>query len=378
MSSAQPRMVLWTQEEDERLVSAVASCGSKICWKKVATSMPGRNNKSCRKRWLHSLDPKLRKGRWTSEEDAVLLESVAKYGKRWYEVARALPGRTDDQCAKRYKEAVDPSIRRDPWTAEEDERLWNAFEKHGNKWHTIANTLQGRPAIHCRSRLQSLQRARATTGDATSPSTSERSSGLDSLPSPSLSGFSIPSTPSSSGPLTPSLLKAYLPGEELTQGNSPVAPTIAPYDGEPDCQSNLEVPLGDHQNQSFHISPPLLEHGFPITISTPTGALAGRWEETISPSELWKGCPPENPIAEESVQFYQVSQVLAVHMDPTLPFNNSSPPPIPFTMTCPVPHCCYQCQTVVEIWRHITWTHVRPQPDNGIEGIVEKVVLGNV
>ena len=101
-------------------------------------------------------------GRWTSEEDAALLESVAKYGKRWYEVARALPGRTDDQCAKRYKDAVDPSIRecnsppllagqpivlagRDPWTAEEDERLWSAFEKHGNKWHTIANTLQGRP-----------------------------------------------------------------------------------------------------------------------------------------------------------------------------------------------------------------------------------------
>ena len=49
-------------------------------------------------------------GRWTSEEDAILLESVAKYGKRWYEVARALPGRTDDQCAKRFKEAVDPSI----------------------------------------------------------------------------------------------------------------------------------------------------------------------------------------------------------------------------------------------------------------------------
>jgi len=50
-------------------------------------------------------------GRWTSEEDAALLKSVTKYGKRWYEVARALPGRTDDQCAKRYKDAVDPSIR---------------------------------------------------------------------------------------------------------------------------------------------------------------------------------------------------------------------------------------------------------------------------
>jgi len=97
MSPTQPRIVPWTPEEDERLALAVSSCkfrvdslqlsssqeptgGSKICWKRVATSMPGtstglnrvhslipssagRNNKSCRKRWLHSLDPQLRKGK---------------------------------------------------------------------------------------------------------------------------------------------------------------------------------------------------------------------------------------------------------------------------------------------------------------------------
>lgn len=48
-----------------------------------------------------------------------------------------------------------------------------------------------------------------------------------------------------------------------------------------------------------------------------------------------------------------------------------------FTMTCPIPHCCFQCQTVVDMWKHLTWTHVRPNStESGIESIVERVVLG--
>lgn len=48
-----------------------------------------------------------------------------------------------------------------------------------------------------------------------------------------------------------------------------------------------------------------------------------------------------------------------------------------FTMTCPIPHCCFQCQTVVDMWKHLTWTHVRPNSkESGIENIVECVVLG--
>ena len=48
-----------------------------------------------------------------------------------------------------------------------------------------------------------------------------------------------------------------------------------------------------------------------------------------------------------------------------------------FTMTCPIPHCYFQCQTVVDMWKHLTWSHVRPNSkESGIESIVERVVLG--
>ena len=232
-------------------------------------------------------------------------------------------------------------------------------------------------AIHCRNRLQSLQRARAAVEDAVSPPANELSSASESPPSPSLSNLSVPSPPSCSSPLTPSVL----PGEDPPQGHLSTTATMIPaYDREPDCQFNPEFPPETHQNGSFQTSPQVLQHGFPITISAPTDDPAGCWQGVIPPSELWKCSPPENSIVGEDVQFYQPPQALTIHGDPAPHvFNNSSSnAPISFTMTCPVPHCCYQCQTIVEIWRHITWNHVHPHPDDGIEGIVEKVVLGNV
>ena len=233
-------------------------------------------------------------------------------------------------------------------------------------------------AIHCRNRLQSLQRARAAAEDSASPSIREPSSVSDTLSSPSISSSSTPSPPSSSAPPTPSLLKTRLLAEDPSQGNPSAAPMVPVYDGEPGCQLDLEISTETPRNGSYHTHPQILQHGFPIAASIPTGPPSSCWQEPILPNELWKDCPAESSMSGENVQFYQPPQVLTIHIDPTSPLSDSSQSRIPFTMTCPVPHCCYQCQSVVEIWRHITWTHVRPQPEDGIEGIVEKVVLGSV
>ncbi|EIN06822.1 hypothetical protein PUNSTDRAFT_71894 [Punctularia strigosozonata HHB-11173 SS5] len=161
----------WTPDEDEILRAAVeksrsdnfAVDGKKNSWQKISSCLPGRTNKSCRKRWVHSLDPTLRKGRWTAAEDAQLLEAVRVHGKYWWQVARHIEGRTDDQCAKRWREKLDPSISRHAWTKQEDEILLAACETHGKKWNVISKMLPGRPAVHCRNRYQSLQRSLAAS-----------------------------------------------------------------------------------------------------------------------------------------------------------------------------------------------------------------------
>ncbi|ORZ19635.1 hypothetical protein BCR42DRAFT_410159 [Absidia repens] len=149
----------WTPEEDNLLRLAVQLYGDKTeKWAKIAACVQGRTNKNCRKRWFHSLDPSLRKGAWTDEEDRLLREGVKKFPNQWSKIADMLEGRTDDQCAKRWRESLDPSIDRSDWTADEDARLTTKFEEFGSQWQKIAQFFDGRPGLHCRNRWRKLQR----------------------------------------------------------------------------------------------------------------------------------------------------------------------------------------------------------------------------
>ncbi|KAG0163814.1 hypothetical protein DFQ28_011513 [Apophysomyces sp. BC1034] len=149
----------WTPEEDNLLRLAVQLYGDKTeKWAKIAACVPGRTNKNCRKRWFHSLDPSLRKGAWTDEEDQLLREGVMKYPNQWSKIADMLEGRTDDQCAKRWRESLDPNIDRSDWTMDEDRRLMDRYEEYGSQWQKIAQFFDGRPGLHCRNRWRKLQR----------------------------------------------------------------------------------------------------------------------------------------------------------------------------------------------------------------------------
>ncbi len=51
-----------------------------IDWTLIASLFPDRNNKDCRKRWVYSLSPAIRKGIWDRREDMALREAVQLYG----------------------------------------------------------------------------------------------------------------------------------------------------------------------------------------------------------------------------------------------------------------------------------------------------------
>ena len=65
-------------------------------WSEIALHIPGRNAKQVRDRWNNYLTPGIKAGAWDSDEDLSLISLHKKHGNRWAEIARHIPGRTDN------------------------------------------------------------------------------------------------------------------------------------------------------------------------------------------------------------------------------------------------------------------------------------------
>ena len=140
----------WTPEEDGQLQAAVEKFGEKD-WQSVAACMEGRLGSQCMSRWTKVLHPdRHRRGRWLPEEDTRLKWAVSVYGPRgWKNIASHVPGRSDVQCRERWCNVLDPSVKIDEWSPEEDAKLEELVVKYGrHRWAAVGAEL-GRTDNQC-------------------------------------------------------------------------------------------------------------------------------------------------------------------------------------------------------------------------------------
>jgi myb proto-oncogene protein len=130
----------WSKKEDEEIVSLVTAFGTNS-WTSIAKGLNAmqlgllRSGKQCRTRWINHLNPEIKTSPLSSEEIAKISEMQTKVGNKWSEIAKQLPGRTDNAIKNYWYSMTRRKLRK---TAKEVAKIARAM--HSKKQEAVVQS----------------------------------------------------------------------------------------------------------------------------------------------------------------------------------------------------------------------------------------------
>ncbi|RUS35209.1 hypothetical protein BC938DRAFT_474200 [Jimgerdemannia flammicorona] len=151
----------WQPEEEQRLLDATQN--GILSWPAIAQRVGTRNYMQCWHKY-YCLAKLTKKGHFTPEENKAILDAFKQHPNDWGLIASEVSKvtgiiRSPRQCRTHYKWNLDPMLVKDPWTAQEDKILGDAYNRYGTKISAISQLLPSyRGQFQIRGRLRALKK----------------------------------------------------------------------------------------------------------------------------------------------------------------------------------------------------------------------------
>lgn len=126
------RVKTWTNEEDNQLLELYLRFPKK--WAEIAALMNDRNENQCLHRYRRLSQLGKNHKIWSSDEDETIKKLIKKYGKNWKLLSEMLGSKNGKQIRERFINKLDPRIKKEDWSEEEDHKILELYSKIGSKW----------------------------------------------------------------------------------------------------------------------------------------------------------------------------------------------------------------------------------------------------
>lgn len=143
----------WQQEEDSLLLQLAEKFKNRN-WKAIASHFQDKSPLQCFSRFKR-IRPGIVKGSWTKDEDNRILELVDKFGRAWSKISKLIGSRNGKQVRDRYINILDPTVRKEKFTLEEDVLVLRLHKQFGPRWAYISKYVKNRTADMIKNRFHS-------------------------------------------------------------------------------------------------------------------------------------------------------------------------------------------------------------------------------
>ena len=144
----------WTNEENDILIQQYFKLGNKNL-RKLSELIKTKSTQQINYR-IKKIELKSKMRTFTRQDDLKIIELVEIYGTNWELISKNFPDFTAEMLEERYNNKLDPKLKRTKFTEEEDEKIVALYSKYGNNWKEIASYFPDRNANMIKNRFYSF------------------------------------------------------------------------------------------------------------------------------------------------------------------------------------------------------------------------------